>query len=268
MAFLRAHMTGRTFDEAGDPFRFRIPKRLRKLKVGRALGKLARIGAGFVPGLGQVLPMLDQAVPDGQPVYDPIMAAPEPVVSYPPEVVEFARGYGVELGDPMPKPGRRGAPVRPTARTRRQPHAVARPGAKHPVTQHASQSHGSSARGKVPAKGGHTFAPSINIDPRIAGTLKDHLAGAISQLRGGNLAGAAGQALLGTGARIGGGFGGGHRKMNPANVKAIRRATRRLDGFEKLVKRVMPHLLTKHRTGASHPRAHKRGCRCVVCKHK
>lgn len=67
-------------------------------------------------------------------------------------------------------------------------------------------------------------------------------------------------------------FGGHHRHQNPANVKALNRSLRRVEGFEKLVKRVMHHKLFKRVRGGSagmyegRARGHKSGCGCAVCR--
>jgi hypothetical protein len=68
----------------------------------------------------------------------------------------------------------------------------------------------------------------------------------------------------------GGGGGGGRRSMNVANVKALRRGIRRLEGFKTLVKRVDKLLPSgakmRQSSGSSGARGHKRGCRCVACR--
>jgi hypothetical protein len=66
-----------------------------------------------------------------------------------------------------------------------------------------------------------------------------------------------------------GGGGGGRRSMNVANVKALRRSLRRLEGFKNLVKRVdklMPSGAKIRSSSSSRPRGHKRGCRCATCR--
>lgn len=50
-----------------------------------------------------------------------------------------------------------------------------------------------------------------------------------------------------------------HRRMNPTNVKALRRSLRRLDGFARLSARVMSHRSAFKRGGRSRSR-------CVTCK--
>jgi hypothetical protein len=74
-------------------------------------------------------------------------------------------------------------------------------------------------------------------------------------------AGAVGLAAGAAGSRLlrGRSGGGGHRRMNPCNVKALRRAIRRAHGFERIAKKVMrfssPH---KHKKFAGFKRARKR----------
>jgi hypothetical protein len=67
------------------------------------------------------------------------------------------------------------------------------------------------------------------------------------------------------------GMGFHHKRQNPANVKALNRSLRRIEGFEKLVHRVMGHKLFKKVRGraihASHS-GHKAGCGCAVCRRK
>lgn len=157
----------------------------------------------------------------------------------------FIRMYGSQ-GDPGPRP----APKRKSAAA--GPRAKA--GRKRMVrAQRAARATHGAPKGPGKKKG---RGPSA-IGGALGGALQDRLGGALSQLRQGNLAGAAGQALLGTGARIGGGLGGHRRTINPANVKALRRSLRRVERFGQLVKRVNAML----------PRAHKFNVHPVL-KHK
>jgi len=109
----------------------------------------------------------------------------------------------------------------------------------------------------------------------LAAGAKDRLAGVLDSLRQGNLVGSAGQALFGTG-KVGGmmGFQKKHRSMNPANIKALRRSMRRLEGFGKVVKRVHKMLPKLNLMPAQHHSrqlamaGHKSGCKCVGCRNR
>lgn len=138
---------------------------------------------------------------------------------------DYARSYGMEAGDPATGRGK----------TRR----------------------GTITRGNAKAKRTHSTKGTTSARPHKPGlpggsATSDRLAGALAGLRQGNLGAALGQAILGTGAKGGGKMGGHRRSMNFANVRALRRGLRRVEGFEKLVHRVQkayPRL--KHATHAA-----------------
>lgn len=63
------------------------------------------------------------------------------------------------------------------------------------------------------------------------------------------------------------------RHMNPANAHAVRRATRRLVGFQKMAERTekqLRHIVAKSHVGRrrSFSGGHKPGCKCVACRHR
>ena len=65
----------------------------------------------------------------------------------------------------------------------------------------------------------------------------------------------------------------GSRTLNPLNVKALRRAGRRFEGFSRVVKQAAKHTpglkwsLGMHSSSHHHrSQGHKRGCRCVACR--
>lgn len=244
MAFIRNYM-----DQAGDPFRLRLPKKLRKMKVGKSLGKLAkgalRVGASFIPG-GSIA----QQLIDG--TSTPQEAVQQVVEQYPDyeSLLQFARSYGYE-GDPKPAPSRRKA-------------AAAGPAAKAAKKKEVRNTRHAAATGAAPKK------PSGPDKRRNKG--------------GSNLGSQAGNILLGAAKDVpflggalnasgfkfggGGGGGGGRRSINPANVKALKRGLRRVEAFEKMVKRVeKAYPRMKRATGhAPAHRGHKAGCKCVACR--
>ena len=270
MAFIRQYM-----EEAGDPFRFRLPKRIRKFRPGRFLGGVARGVAGkalhLIPGYGiasgfaRASGMLND---EGDP-----------------EDYDFD-GFDEEMlwaGDP-----RRPRPARKRKNAGSGPKAKAAKKAQKRAERQARAQRGSGGgkkrRGKkgkgisMPDLSGVDWGGIAENTGRFArGALKDvpGLGGGIRELEEqGELGatptwgGAGGTFRVPKGAR---GFGARHRRtMNPANVKALRRSVRRIEGFEKLVKRVMPHLVKRHKSGGGggHSRAkgHRSGCGCAVCK--
>ena len=108
MGFIRAYSAR----DMGDPFRLRVPKKLKKLKVGRALGSLARAGVGFIPGVGGILSSI---IPGASPVPEAAQLPPAgqewdednpgrgfrwvaPPQGHP--AWGFARSNGWDMGDP------------------------------------------------------------------------------------------------------------------------------------------------------------------------
>lgn len=137
----------------------------------------------------------------------------------------FMRYYGMEAGDPRPKPvpKRKSAGAGPRVKAQR----------KRVVRSKRA------AKGTQGTKGGGAL-------DQLGKLAKSRGADVLAQLRQGNFTGAGVQALLGAGGSKGGGGGGGgkRRSINPANTKALRRALRRFDGFSNLVKRVNKFLPT------------------------
>lgn len=267
MAFIREYA------EAGDPFRFRLPRAirklrfkgfaahlkppraLRKLRVGRALGSVAKFGAigagalfggaGLLGGFARVLgPSLGRAFGA---LYHGASSPSEQD-----QLLEFARSYGYDLsgaaseedaaaetggegpdvdegdmmGDYMGDPGRP-SHNKPPGHPRHKM-ASAGPGAKS-----------AAARRKRSARHGGGTAAS---DARAAAML--------AALK-------SGQGPAGALAAELAGFKGGkhapgmhhHRRINPANVRALNRSLRRVEGFEKLARRVMHHKLFRRVRG-------------------
>lgn len=235
MAFIREYA-----ELSGDPFSFRIPKRLRKLKVGRAL---AGVAGHLIPGVGAA--------------------------------VDFARGYGLMAGDPKRKSAAKGPKAKAQAKA---VHRAKKASGQH-VSGHAKRrgkggltggavldiikQHGGEAirgatelgkavltRGPISAAGGMIggeFDPPPGVVPiALPG-------GRVAHMR----------------------VAGGHRRtINAANVKALRRAGRRFEAFAKLVKTAAKHTpglkysLGMHHGGghARGRRGHKPGCKCVACR--
>lgn len=222
----------REYADAGDPFSLRRPKRWRKWKPGKSLQRLG----------GSILRAL-------------------PVVS---QATEFARGYGFDLGDP-------GKP--PKAQKRRK---SAGAGPKHKAEKKAQRRHekaASHAAGAAPRrkgkKGGGVDWASV---ARAAGGFIEAAPPIVGQFVPTGIAEELQQTGMPPG--IAGKFGRmpgmGHRRaMNPSNVKALRRSLRRLEGFEKLVKRIekaYPRMRHHGGGGVRATRGHRAGCRCAVCK--
>lgn len=252
MAFIRQY-TARSAagNYVGDPFSLRMPKKIRKLKVGRALGKglkaLAPLAAMALPGVGGIAAQLAAGIGSGGgggSIAQQLMAPePEPEVyqepalpswlqmlmAYSPELGSFARSYGMDMaGDPGKGGSRRkraGAGPATKAAAKKDKRATKAIATKAKVK-------GSSARGK---QGGGLGSALGHIGNIGLGALKDipGLGGAI----------AAGQdefsfGGFGKGGKVPSLFGHKRRSMNPANVKALRRSLRRVEGFEKIVKRI------------------------------
>jgi hypothetical protein len=154
-------------------------------------------------------------------------------------VGQFARAYGLEAGDPG-KPSKRKS---------------AGSGPKHKAK----------AKAQHRAKGGHA-GPGIGEITRIAGRniaeSLPELISAGSKLAHADFSGLAGQTMAaGPGVHpLLAHLGGHRRRMNPANVHALRRSIRRLKGFHTLEKQV--HKILRKAVPQSHPRAmHARSAR-------
>jgi hypothetical protein len=119
---------------------------------------------------------------------------------------------------------------------------------------------GTVARGNTRAKR-HSTKGTTSARPHKPGVLgglaaagSDRISGVLGALRGGNLQAALAQGILGTGKSLAGG-GGKRRSMNMANIKALKRGLRRVEGFEKIVKRVYkayPRMQRAHAHQAPH----------------
>jgi hypothetical protein len=256
MAFIREFK-----QSAGDPFKFRLPKwgpgirrAIKKFQPGKFLAKNLGTVVSFVPVLGPHLGKL----------FDRAMKLAENIPGGQEQLTSFARGYGFEVGDAwdMGDPG---------ISSTRAPKAARRP---RPVRGHEQ----ASASPIQKAKNRRARTPALDFDtrPAMAGMPGGgNIATILSGLKGafdaaGGVKGVAGiVAGGGRGPRSARGMGGGgRRRINPANVHALRRSLRRVDSFAKLAKKVMPHLF-RHARGApaaGRGRGHKAGCGCAVCR--
>jgi hypothetical protein len=231
MAFIREYAAN-----SGDPFKLRLPRAIRKFQPGKAL---ARVGArlvpvaGLIPGVGALL----------SPFLQRVTAAAQRVGISPDEVLDFARSYGLDVGDPgAPKPAnkRRGAGAGTKAKAAKKENARV----KREITS-----------GPRPTLAG---MPSAGGKAAKLLDLFSQAAGGASTIAG----------LIPKGSKAGA-FGGRHRRLNPANVKALNRSLRRVEGFEKLAHRVMGHKLFRRVRGSARQvmrAGHKPGCRCVACR--
>lgn len=292
MAFIREYA------EAGDPFSLRRPKWLRKIKPFKAVGKAAKfIGKGalsvaraaapvasFIPGVGSIASRLF-AIADQYGV-------PRDVAT------DFARSYGVDIGDPDDwaddlvedtedayELGWMGDPAPKPARKRKT--AGAGPKVKAAKKRAKRKERGARGNGLASKIGKSIAAGAKGTAAALPGLLEamksSGILGGMGHMatKGGGAADAEAAALeemaiaLGGKAKAGGArgmrFGGRRRTMNPANTRALRRSIRRVEGFQKLVKRVykqFPALRGSATTRSSVRRArgHRAGCGCVVCK--
>lgn len=257
MGFIRQYM-----DESGDPFlkrrMFKLPKRIRKFQPGRVLRAALPAVAGFIPGAGMAL---DVARGLGLEAGDDLS----------PDEMAFARMYGYEAGDPGKSSKRKAAASGPKAKAKAKKNKRAAKAGKVAAAAHTGKKKGgglSKSHLDMLKKAGGIGAQIL------LGAGKDvpGLGGAISAVQDmGYLGGAPGldatPIALPPGMPSPGAFRmpGMHRRrhtMNPANVKALRRSIRRLEGFERLVKhveRAFPRLKRAHH-GAAAP-AHRKGKR-------
>jgi hypothetical protein len=274
VAFIRAYGAR----DMGDPFSLRIPKKLKRLKVGRALGAVARAGVGFIPGVGGILSGIIPGASQASPVPE-AAALPAAGLEWdeenpgrgykwmsPPQghpAWSFARSNGWDMGDPKVVK-RKQAAAGPKAKAARKANnrlAKAAGGGRGRLK-------GTSARGGR----GSSFGAALGKFGAGAMEAFQHTA---DVARGGPGA-IMGQAFnfdmpgKGSGAGImGRPRGAGRRSMNVANVHALKRGLRRIEGFEKLVKRVekmYPRMKRATGHASSSRPGHKSGCKCVACK--
>lgn len=289
---------------AGDPFRLRLPKAVRKFtfkKAGKLLGKAASIAAPFIPGVGGIAAQIVASrVPQEQPAAAPEIAQqefePEPPrryryarryyeppddgMDYAPEEepeMAFTRMYGYDYsGDPATKklpPKRKSAGAGPKAKAQRKAAVRQNRNARKGGFDGKKFAAGAKKFGKAALGFGQAALPfALELVPG-GGLVRGAARGAGAIANQMNQQGLP-DFQMPKGGRMPRGFGGGHRRtMNPANVKALKHSLRRLEGFAKLVKRVekmMPkgtrHAIHGHSAPAGRMRNHKAGCKCVGCR--
>lgn len=238
MAFIRQYMAA-----SGDPFRFRVPRFIRpsrRLKGAlKKVGKVARAGLSLVPGgglIGAALSARDAFAADQG-------VAPEEAV-LPPAIADacaqgdpmgFARGYGWMAGDPV-KSRRKAAASGPAAKAQKKAINRATPGKRtgpmkrRPGGGSTGQTFGSKLAHALGAGAGAVGRGVTAAGPGLLSAAQHlDLGAAYAAMQGGTAA----SALPGMAGHFG-----SRRRMNPANVRALRRSIRRLDGFERLVKSV------------------------------
>jgi hypothetical protein len=294
MAFIREYAA------VGDPFSLRRPKWLRKLKIGRGLGKVAK---GAFKVVKRVAPIASFLPIPGAGLAARLFGIAQKYGIDPDVATEFARTYGVDIGDPDDDDTDElgggmsgymgdeddlqldylGDPAPKAARKRKT--AGAGPRVK-------AQKKKAKRRERAARKGegfGRKLGKSIGAGARAVGAAIPGLLEAFKS--GGPAAAQAYMATSGAGgnedaalaemmAAMGGKkpkgapgafrFGGKRRTINPANVRALRRSMRRVEGFQTLVKRINKAFpaLRGQATMRSPRRArgHRAGCGCVVCR--
>lgn len=282
-------------------------------KVGKVLGKALPVAAGFVPGVGGIASGLlagrgrsiQQDMAPIEPQIEPMAEAPvftSPIrrraaVQMPLEVFEpepeetddydeedqeaemsdydrllaFARGYGWQ-GDPV----RKKAPIGKLAKASAPPsvHASAKKTNRKKKLRGTADPRGGSAKRR-----GANIGASVGAGLSAVGRgLKAGGPAALAALQHADIGALFGATQAGSrAADVRGLHGfqmGGHRRhINPANVKALRRGIRRLEGFEKLVKSVRKAagglrgvVMQPHGVRHYKKPGHRAGCRCVACR--
>ena len=163
----------------------------------------------------------------------------------------FMRYYGMQAGDPKPRP----VPKRKSAgsgpRVKAQRKRVVRTNRKTRGAQGGGTKAGKGV--DVGAILAANFGRGVQAIGKGASALKNRDIGALIEGITGKVGGGA--------ARGGGGGGGKRRSINPTNVKALRRSLRRFEGFGNLVKRVNKMLPASHHFHAPALKVKKRGKR-------
>lgn len=158
----------------------------------------------------------------------------------------FMRQYGMDMGDPGPRPAprRKSAAAGPRAKAGRKRMVRAQRAAR-------GRQGAPKAPGKKGRKGG---GPDPSKLFGMLGSKKEF----IGKLKSGNLLGGVMSGLIPEGMGGSGGERKAHRTRNPANVKALRKALSRVEGFGRLVKRVNRMLPSSHRFQVHPVLKHKR----------
>jgi hypothetical protein len=223
---------GKWFKRAIKP-----PKALRKLK----LGSLISPALSFLPGGGIVAAIAQRFG------VHPSVAS---------RIAQLA-GYEGDawMGDPGPPKKRKSAASGTKAKAKKKAERRASPKSSKPKKGSAGKSIdwgkiGEAATSLLPV--GADLAKEIGKQAGAFGTDAD-----LSGIAGGKIP----RGL----------FGGHRRRMNPTNVKALRRGIRRIEGFEKIVKsieRAYPRLRRASGHAGARRGGHRSGCACAVCKRR
>jgi hypothetical protein len=263
MAFIRSYSQRAMAQDMGDPGRrkrggffkraFKPPRALRKFQPGRAAMRLAPSLLSFVP------------IPGMSGLMGRLSAIGQKYGISGEQVASFAQSRGIDLSSMGDAPD----------------WDIGDPGARTPKRKRAASGGKAKSQSKKERKASRTGTIGKGRKPSGAkrGIDFGKIAAATTSLLpvGRDLADTLASELNVPGFGVGKapkGFGGGHRRINPANVKAINRSLRRIEGFEKLAHRVMGHKLFKRvrggiASGHSHRsvrQGHKSGCGCVVCR--
>lgn len=261
MAFMREYI------EAGDPFRFRKPRFLKRLNLARfkGIGRFAQ----FIPGpVGSIAGAL------GDDEYDPTDD----------DDTGYSRGYGYLAGDP----GKGGHKASTRHASEGRPKSGQKKGKKHKGRSSANPKKkggglgaalgsldygklGQAALGAIPVVGGVAqelagqlgASAAVPSDAVLPVPLSDGSMAMIPHPGRGKKTREPHMAHR----KVDAWMVKGTRSMNPTNPHALRRSLRRLEGFEHMVKRfykAFPRL--RHAGGGGVSHAHKAGCRCKRCR--
>lgn len=259
--------------QMGDPFF----KKLKRLKIGRGLGKLGRRGLRFASRIGARLPgpiggALALARRFGLEAGD---------FEDEDDLEDFSREQGYDMGDPGKRPPKRktaGAGTRQKAKRKKDVRRERRRGRQGRFERGL----GSVTRG-IGRIGGRLLPGALNVGAQMlekSGSIGRELGvdgeddlQALAAAAGGRPMARGGFAPMraGAGARqprytkAGGITTRKRPAMQVTNTRALKRSLSRVEGFAKLAKRIMPNLMKP--AGAWRTRkGHKPGCKCVRCK--
>lgn len=253
MAFIRSYSRAARLSEVGDPFSLRVPKRLRKLQLGKTVGRIAQIGASFIPGLGGVVSSaigsrLNQ-VSQRYGIDPDILSA-------------FARQYGIDVGDAVGTPVGKPATKRRAAASGTKAKAAAK--ADKRAATGTTKTMKSTKKSKGPGAGAiiakNAAAAGKGVVDIGGAALKGDYAGALKELLGGKIPSAVGA----------GGAAAPRKRTRVINLSALNRALSRINRFEKTVARVNKsrpmRRFARHASAPARGRGHRAGCGCAVCR--
>lgn len=281
MAFIRTYSSRYQGQIMGDPFLGRLFKKVKKWQPGKTLARIAAPVASLlpIPGaglLGGALGRLTSRTPGPSEFAPPVLSLFGRIAqrwNVPIETVaNIAGAYGfTDQGDPGGNKPRKRQGAKRSAQKKASGGGRRRSAARRPSGSKQSVDWGKiaeSAAGALPVAG--ELAKDIFAEMRKAGVAPG--IGVMPPDVSGMVPGFPGMAPAtrrGGGALRLPGMGRRRRSVNPANVKALRRSMRRVEGFQKLVKgvnRMFPKIARGAASSSSgRARGHKAGCRCAVC---